>query len=401
MVESSIQCPSCGQSIPVTEALTKQIEETLRHAYEIRSTEQEQRLKDKYEQKLAAEEQRLAEEATQRAENAVGIELQDLRAALSEANRKLKEAVDQELELRKQRRELQEREQNVDLEVSRKLDDERAKVEQRITEKLAEAHRLKDLEKDQTLRELTGKIEDLERKAKQGSQQTQGEAIEVELEKLLQATFPYDQIEPVGKGTRGADVIQRVYVQAGQCCGTIVWESKNTKNWSDGWLEKLREDQRDVRGDCAVLVSAALPPDVANFKHIEGVWVTNHACAMALAAALRAGIVEVAIAKAAATGLSRKMEVLYEYLSGVEFRGRVQAILETYASMREDLEREKRSIEKQWAKREKQIDKVIRNVSGMYGDMQGMIAALPDIEVLELAPSVEVSEIEIEDVQTG
>lgn len=398
VVDSFIQCPKCGHRIPITEALTKPIEDALQRKYEDEAATQEQRWKDEFEQKLAAEKQKLAADAQEEATNAVGIELLDLRASLEEANQKLNAAREQELALRKEKRELLDRERNLDLEVSRQLDEERIKVEERVTEQLAEAHRLKDLEKDQRLRELTHKIEDLERKAKQGSQQTQGEAIEVELEKLLQTSYPYDQIEPVGKGRRGADVIQRVYVQPGQCCGIIVWESKNTKNWSDGWLEKLREDQRNARGDCAVLVSAVLPPDVANFKHIDGVWVTNYACAVALGAALRAGLVDVAMAKAAATGLSCKMEALYEYLSGKEFRGRVQTILETYVSMKDDLDREKRSIERQWAKREKQIDRVIRSVSGMYGDMQGMITALPDIEILELTSPAKI--LEIDNVQT-
>jgi hypothetical protein len=384
-VESFVQCPKCGERIAVAEALSKQVEETLRSEYELRSAEERQRQKQEYEEVLAAERDRIAAEAALQASGAVGIELEDLRAALEEASHRLEAAGARELELRKERRGLLDREANLELEISQKLDEERKKIEERVTERLGESHRLEKLQDDQKLRELTGKIEELERKAKQGSQQTQGEAIEVELEDLLQATFPHDQITPVGKGIRGADVVQRIYVQAGQCCGTIVWESKNTKNWSDAWPDKLKEDLRVVKGDCAVLVSVALPPGVMSFEYREGVWVTSRACAMALASVLRAGIIEVATARAAATGLSQKMGLVYEYLSGVEFRQRVQAIVEAFVAMSDDLQREKRAMETQWARREKLMDRVLRNVSGLYGDVRGMIVTLPQVEILELA----------------
>ena len=217
--------------------------------------------------------------------------------------------------------------------------------------------------------------EELHRKLQQGSQQTQGEVLELELEQLLRTHFPLDQIESVPKGIGGADVIQRVVSKSGNFCGTIVWESKRTKAWSEGWPQKLKDDQRAVKAEIAVLVSEILPKDCKNFGQCDGIWVSNSQCAVGLAAALRVQLVEVAMTKLAAVGKNEKMETLYQYLSGSEFRQRVEAIVEAFVAMQEDLQEERRVTERRWAKREKQIQKVISNTSGMYGDFQGLIGS--------------------------
>jgi hypothetical protein len=277
----------------------------------------------------------------------------------------------------------------LELDVARKVDEERQKVEEEVATRIAEDNRAKDLEKEKQLSDLRKQIEDLKRKAEQGSQQTQGEAVELELEDILRVNFPYDQIEPVGKGIKGADILQRVHTSTGQFCGTIIWESKNTKAWSDGWIEKLKDDQRTAKAEIAALATIVLPKDVSHFSCVEGVWVTDFSTVIGVASALRANLSQVAITKLASEGKSDKMEMLYGYLSGTEFKQRVEAIVESFVTMKDDLEREKRAMESTWAKRDKQIHKVIQNVSGMYGDMQGIIgASLPKIDYLEL-PSPE------------
>jgi hypothetical protein len=232
---------------------------------------------------------------------------------------------------------------------------------------------------------LRKQIEELKRKAEQGSQQMQGEAIEIELEDILRAHFHYDEIQPVGKGIKGADIVQRVFNSAGHLCGTIIWECKNTKTWSDGWIEKLKDDQRTIKAELAAIATTKLPKDISHFCCLQGVWVTDFSTVVGVASALRANLIQVAMTRLAVEGKSDKMEMLYEYLSGTEFKQRVEAIIESFMSMKEDLDRVKRAMETNWAKRDKQIQKVIQNVSGMYGDMQGIVGAtLPKIEYLEL-----------------
>jgi hypothetical protein len=230
-----------------------------------------------------------------------------------------------------------------------------------------------DAEKDKKLQDAIKANEELRRKLQQGSQQTQGEVLELQIEELIRASFPGDGIEPVPKGVSGADVVHRVYNRRGDGCGVIVWESKHTKVWSDAWFQKLKDDLRLVKGDVAVLVSEALPKGVENFALVRGIWVTSPSCALGLAVALRAQLIEVATTKLAAVGKNEKMEVLYHYLSGSEFRQRVEAIVEAFVDMQKDLQAERRTAERQWSKREKQIQRVIANTAGMYGDLQGIL----------------------------
>jgi len=280
-----------------------------------------------------------------------------------------------ELELRQQKRALEEREKTLTLEVARRLEEEVGKIEEAAAKRLEEEHRLRDAEKDRKLQDAQRINDELRRKLQQGSQQTQGEVLELELETLLRSTFPSDHIEPVPKGLRGADVVQKVLSASGHHCGTIVWEAKRTKAWSDGWVQKLKDDQRSLRAELAVIVSEALPRDCQQFNHFQGVWVTNPQCALALATALRFQLKEVATSKLAAVGKNEKMEVLYAYLSGAEFRQRVETIVESFNEMQKDLQEERRAAERRWAKREKLLQKVIGSTSGMYGDLQGLIGS--------------------------
>ena len=194
-----------------------------------------------------------------------------------------------------------------------------------------------------------------------------------------------DQIQPVPKGEYGGDVLQRVTSPLGQACGTILWESKRTKNWSDGWLAKLREDQRQAKAEIAIIVSQALPKDVETFDLIDEVWVAHPKTAIPVAMALRQSLMEVAAARKATEGQQTKMEMVYDYLMGPRFRQRVQAIVEAFSTMQEDLDKERKVITKQWAKREEQIGRVMQATVGMYGDLQGIAGkSLQEIEGLEL-----------------
>ncbi len=245
--------------------------------------------------------------------------------------------------------------------------------------------KLKVMEKEQTIISMQKTIEDLKRRSEQGSQQLQGEVQELELEALLRLKFPQDTIEPVPKGEHGGDTLQHVVGPMGQICGTILWETKRTKNWTDGWLSKLRDDQRAAKAEISVLVSPALPKDVESFDSVDGVWVTHPRIAIPVAIVLRQSLLELAMARQASEGQQTKMELLYSYLTGSRFRQRVQAIVESFSSMKEDLDKEKRAITKQWSKRDEQIERVMQATVGMYGDMQGIAGkTLQEIEGLEM-----------------
>ena len=381
MTEQTILCPKCQAEIPLSAALTSQIEDRLRRDLESEIHKREQAVREDYERRLAAAKGDLQQQAAQ----ALATEMTDLRDQIAEKSKQLDEARVQELDLRRRQRELEDREQSLSLEVARKLDEERQRIRLETGERLAEEYRFKELEKEKQLNDLRKEIEDLRRKAEQGSQQTQGEVAELELEQALAATFPHDLIEPIGKGVRGADVLQKIHLPTGQYCGSILWESKNTKTWGGDWIAKLKDDQREKKADLAVLASVALPKEVAHFAYQEGVWVTGFPYVIGIATALRASLIQVAMARLAATGKNEKMEMLYGYLSGTEFRQRVEAIVESFVAMKDDLDKERRATEKAWAKRDKQIQRVTQNVAGMYGEMQGIIGkSLPEIESLQL-----------------
>ena len=228
-------------------------------------------------------------------------------------------------------------------------------------------------------------IEELKKRAEQGSQQRQGEALELVLEDALAAAFPMDKIEPVKKGQKGGDILHHVTTAAGVHAGTILWELKRTKSWSAGWILKLKDDQREAKAELAVIVTETLPADVTGIGNQDSVWVSDFSSALGLAMVLRQNLAALADVRAALVGQQGKMAILYKYLTGPQFRHRVEGILEAFKTMQSDLEAEKRAIEKHWAKRQKQIEIVLKNTAGMHGDFQGIIGnALPAVPILEL-----------------
>ena len=212
-----------------------------------------------------------------------------------------------------------------------------------------------------------------------------GEIAELELEEILKASFPFDEIAPVGKGKKGADVIQKIKNNEDEFCGTILWESKNTKNWSETWIVKLKEDYRKEKADLAVIASVALPDDIPNFSCRDGVWITNFNLIFEVAFTLREHLISLFSIKQAQVGKGEKVDFLYSYLCGNEFQERIISMVEAFTEMRSDLDRERQSMEQIWSKRDKQIHRFVKNISGMYGDVKGIIGgALPLIEPLEL-----------------
>jgi hypothetical protein len=258
-------------------------------------------------------------------------------------------------------------------------------MKQRFDEEL-ESLRLKQRELEKQRDDAKQVAEDLRRRMAQGSQQTQGEVLELILERELGNRFGSDRIEAISKGVFGADVVQHVLSPDGRLCGSITWETKNAQNWNPRWLEKLRTDMIANKSEFGVLVSTVLPTGVNHFGLVDGLWVCDLTVWPILASTLRQQLLALTFARLSAQGRDAKMEILYRYLTGPEFRERVNAILRTFVGMNEQLEKEKRALIKQWGAREKQIETVIDGLSGMYGDLQGIIgsASLPEISNLKL-----------------
>jgi hypothetical protein len=412
MAEPTIICPQCKTEIKLTESLAAPLLESVKRDYEQRlsqkdadMTQREQALADRAQslekakatldqqvaQKLQQERVRIAAEEQQRAKLALGNdldqkakEISSLQEVLKQRDLKLGEAQKAQAELIHKQRELDDAKRELDLTIAKRVQADLSAERDKARKEAEEELKLKVMEKDQTITAMQRQIEDLKRRAEQGSQQLQGEVQEMELEALLAAKFPRDTIQPVPKGEFGGDLLQRVMGPLNQSCGTILWECKRTKNWSDGWLPKLREDQRTAKAEIAVIVSQALPKDVETFGFVDGVWIADPKVALPVALSLRQTLIEVASARQAAEGQQTKMEMVYGYLTGPRFRQRIQAIVEAFSSMREDLDREKKAITRQWAKREEQIDRVMNATVGMYGDLQGIAGkTLQEIEGLE------------------
>ncbi len=416
MNEPTILCPNCKTEIPLTESLAAPLIEATRRQYEQRLaakddeiTKRESTLRDKEKaladakremdhqiadrvgKELAAERVKLAAEEAQKAKaaSAADIEqkdraLRDLQEVLAAREKKLAEAQQAQATLLKKQRELDDAKRELDLTIEKRVQAGLTDVREKARREAEETLKLKVAEKDQTIASMEKTIDELKRKAEQGSQQLQGEVQELQLESLLRAKFPYDTIEPVPKGEFGGDTLQRVVSPAGVVAGTILWESKRTKNWSNGWLAKLRDDQRAAKAEISVIVSQALPAEVETFDVIDGVWVAHPRVIVPLATILRSSLLEVSTARLITQGQQTKAEMVYQYLTGTRFRQRVEAIVEAFSSMQEDLDKERKAIQKQWAKRDQQIERVMAATAGMYGDLQGIAGkSIQQVEGLE------------------
>ena len=421
MTEPTITCPNCKTEIKLTESLAAPLIESTRRQFEqqlaqkdsdIATREQAVRDKetqlvdaknklaeqvaDQVEAQLKKDRTRIVEEETKKAKQAAANDLDqktrevaDLQAVLKSREEKLAEAQNAQAELIKKQRELDDAKRELELTIEKRVQAGLAATRLQAKKEAEDEQKLKVMEKEQTITAMQKQIEELKRRAEQGSQQLQGEVQELELENLLRTKFPFDAIEPVPKGEFGGDVLHRVVGAGGQSGGTILWEFKRTKNWSDGWLVKLRDDQRTAKAEIAVIVSQVLPKGVETFEMVDNIWVTHPRAALPVAMILRQSLLELALARQSTEGQQTKTEMVYQYLTGPRFRQRVEAIVEAFSTMQEDLDKERKAIMRQWAKREEQIMRVMGATVGMYGDLQGIAGkSLQEIEGLSL-PALE------------
>jgi hypothetical protein len=413
MTDPILTCPSCRAEIKLTESLAAPLIADTCRRFETQLAQKEAEvaareaaIRDQREQlatarqaidaevaarldqergKIAAAEAQKAKRLVETDLEARAQEIADLNEVLKQRDVKLAEAQQAQAELVRKQRELEDAKREIDLTIENRVQAELTAVRDKVKQETEAALSLRVREKEEQIASMQRQIEDLKRKAEQGSQQLQGEVQELALEALLRQRFPRDLIVPVPKGEFGGDVIQRVVGPAGQVVGSILWEAKRTKNWSDGWLDKLREDQRAAKADVALIVSQALPKGLQTFDYVDGVWVTDPKCAVAVAVALRESLLALSAARLAGEGQQTKMEMIYRYLTGPRFRHRIEAVVERFTEMQGDLDRERKAMTRLWAKREEQIHGVVETMAGLYGDLQGIAGrSLQEIAGLEL-----------------
>lgn len=375
MSDLKITCPTCASEIELTEQLAGPLVSDLRRQF----TDQ-----------IAAKEAEAARAVAQAAEQAKAAgkaeaaqEAEALAARVKEQDAKLREAQAAQAAALKREQDLKDKEAAIELTVQKMLAAERQTLTEKLAQDAEERAALKVAEQAQMIEGMKKQIEALKQRSDQGSMQTQGEAAEMVLEDTLAAAFPNDGFSPVPKGVSGADVQQDVML-SGRIAGRILWESKRTKNFTAQWLAKLRDDQRASGCEIAVLTTQALPDGVDTFGLVDGIWVTAPRYAVPLAASLRQGLIEVAGAKGRAMGQETKAELVYEYLTGTQFKQRIDAIVEKFEDMQTELAKERKFMERSWSLRSKQIDLVIASTVGMHGDLQAIAGrSMPEIEGVE------------------
>lgn len=364
-MKNTIKCKYCGKEMEITEVLLHEVEERVSVELEDLKKDTEEKVR----QKITAE---------------IELKLKDKENEAEELKKQNKDLLNQILEMNKTLRELKSQDEKRELEYQKKLDEEAGKIRQEIAKTEGEKAGLKIAELEKKLSDTQKALIDAQKKTQQGSQQLQGEVLELELEMRLKNAFRNDEIEPVGKGVSGGDIVQRVKNSYNQTAGIILWETKRAK-WTPSWLPKLREDARKVNASLAILVSEELPKEIESFSVLDGIIITSFAYALPLAGILRRQLMQLALAKSTTANKDEKLESLYSYLQSDTFRHRFEAYVEGIVQMQQDLEAEKRSTERLWKRREMQITRTLGNISKMYGELQGIMGnALPDIKVLAL-----------------
>lgn len=389
-MSTEIKCPNCGHEFEPTDSIREEVQKELRS----KMTEWQKQQQLKFDAQLLEEKKKTQKETEEQLRRSIVSDFENKLRMLEENNQetkeKLKQAREKEIEFLKKEQALVSKEQELELQLQKMLMEERSKLAEIIRKEEAEKISLKETEYQLKNKELEEKLEsqkklvdEMKRKAEQGSMQMQGEAQELLLEDLLRQSFPYDSIEEVGKGVKGADCILVVRNKFGQECGKIIFESKRTKDFSEQWIEKLKADMRSQAADIAVIVSQAMPKGLDRFGEKEGVWICSFAEVKALTHVLRDSIVRIAQAAKGQENKGEKMQMLYDYLTGNEFAEQWKAIREGFMSMKLSIQKERDAMEKLWKQREKQLEKVLLNAAHIRGSVEGIAGSDVNINLIE------------------
>jgi hypothetical protein len=395
---TDIKCPKCGFGFPMEDAVSEEYKRELREkmlAYQKQKDEEVRKKEQDLIQKHTDEKNKIRISLEQDLRKNISGDYENQIKMLTESNKsndeKLKESRRKELEYLKKEQELLAKEQDLQITLQKQLLEARASLTEQIRNEEIKKVELKETEFQLKLKELEKQLDDqkklaeeMRRRAEQGSMQLQGEAQELLLEEILREQFPHDVITEVGKGVEGADCMQIVRSPAGVEYGKIIFESKRTKGWNNSWIEKLRNDMRNKQADIAILVTNVFPKNMDCFGEREGIWICTFKEVTALTSALRGAIIRIAETKKSEENKGEKMHMLYDFLTGTEFRQQVEAIVEGFVSMKNSIIKERIQMEKMWKEREKQLEKVLINTSGMYGSIKGIAgSSVSTIPLLE------------------
>ena len=394
-MSNDIKCPSCGTVFEPTEAIRDQVEKELRS----KAADWQKKKNEEYQARLEEEKKKMAQAMEENLRRSIAgdfeVKLKMLEESKRDAEEKLKSSRQKELEFLKMEQELKTRTEELDLTVQKRLQEEREKLSLELRKLEEQKMATRDQEYQLKLKELEKQLEDqkklaeeMRRKAEQGSMQLQGEVAELALEKMLQEAFPQDSVDEVRKG---ADCVLTVRNAKAEECGKIIFESKRTKGWQNVWVEKLKTDMRKEQADLAILVSQVYPRGMECFGEREGVWIASFKEVLHLTMALRNALIRISEVRQSEENREGKMQMLYDYLTGVDFRQKMETIVEGFTAMRNSITRERMQMEKLWKEREKQLEKVLIGTSGLYGSIRGIAgASVQEIPLLELdTPSEE------------
>ncbi|TWJ04595.1 hypothetical protein JN11_00307 [Mucilaginibacter frigoritolerans] len=394
---TEVKCPSCGFGFPIEEVMAEEYKKELRTKMQEYTQQKEEEYRKKetefankerqqqllFEQRLNDEKKQLQQNIEQSLRKTIASDFENqlliLQSAKQESDEKLKTARQKELEFLQKEQALKQKEEELELSIQRRMQEQRNELAETIRKQEAEKFSLKDTDYQLKVKELEKQLDDqkklaeeMKRKAEQGSMQLQGEVQELILEELLRDNFPFDMISEVGKGVRGADCVQTVRNQFGQECGRIIYESKRTKDFSMDWIDKLKKDMRAIGVDVAVIVTQCYPKGMDCFGEKDGVWICSFEEVKAVSYILRDGIIKLANLAKAQDNKGDKMHLLYDYLISNEFSEQWKAIREGYMSMRISIQKERDAMEKLWKAREKQLEKVLLNAAHIKGSIEGI-----------------------------
>lgn len=399
---TQIICPKCGTLINVEDVLAHQIEEKYKEELneniskiESKYNEKEKSLVIKEEElnkksikidaqvkkKLKLEVKKQEEIIKKQVEEDFKMKFDSLSEENEESKKRIKNLKLTEIENEKLKRKIEDQKQELELEFEKSLNEKLKEETIEIKKREAERVELKLREKEETVKALTGKLDEMKRRAEQGSMQLQGEVQEIALEELLQTLFAIDNIEEVAKGVKGADIIHTIHNNSGSACGKIIYESKRTKKFNDGWIEKLKNDALEAKADICVIVTEAMPNGIEKIGFKDGVWICNYFDIKGLVLVLRESLISINAAYDAQSNRGEKMQMLYDYLTSNEFKLQLSAILEGYSHLQDSYIKEKRAMERIWKDREKQLERVLLNTNQFIGSIQGIAgSSMPEID---------------------
>lgn len=384
---TEIKCPNCGTEFELNESLKNEVEKELRG----KMMDWQKKKEDEFEKQRTA----LINDTLRKATDDTVVKIKALEEESRIKTQQLQTLQKKELDLLRDKNALEEKQKNMEVEIEKRFLEKRKEIEESAIKKEQEIFDLKTKEYKLQMEQQQKLIEELKRKSEQGSMQLQGESQELLLEEILQSYFPFDIIEEVEKGVEGADCIQVIRNNSDTICGKIIYESKRTKAWSNGWIDKLKADMRNSGSDVAILVTQVFPKDMEKFGEKDGVWICTFNEVSSVAQLLRNGIIKIYEAQKSQENKGDKMQLLYNYLTGIEFRGQMESIVEGFMAMKQSIMKERIQMEKLWKEREKQLEKVLLSTSGLYGSVKGIAGS--GVSNIPLLDGSDENEIELLD----